>query len=84
MALLHNAILRGFNTIYLQAPLVQPKDYRDFVGYSLTWCKFVKKHHDDEEALLFPSLESTLGLIGALDHSREEHCMFSNIPEWLL
>ncbi|KAI5298900.1 hypothetical protein KEM56_003681 [Ascosphaera pollenicola] len=76
MALLHNAILRGFNTIYLQAPHVQPKDYRDFIGYSLTWCKFVKKHHDDEEARLFPSVESAMGVIGALDHSREEHHTF--------
>ncbi|KAI5281854.1 hypothetical protein KEM54_003113, partial [Ascosphaera aggregata] len=73
MAILHNAILRGFNTIYLQAPHVQPRDYRDFVGYSLTWCKFVKKHHDDEEGQLFPSVEAAMGVIGALDHSREEH-----------
>ncbi|KAI5308696.1 hypothetical protein KEM55_005083 [Ascosphaera atra] len=73
MALLHNAVLRGFNTIYLQAPLVQPKDYADFIGYSLTWAKFVKKHHDDEEGELFPKVEEALGVIGALDHSRQEH-----------
>ncbi|KAI5195712.1 hypothetical protein E4T38_08913 [Aureobasidium subglaciale] len=54
MALLHNAILRGFNTIYLQAPHVQPEDHHAFIGYSLTWYRFVKSHHDDEEAELFP------------------------------
>ncbi|KAI5289481.1 hypothetical protein KEM52_000775, partial [Ascosphaera acerosa] len=76
MALLHNAILRGFNSIYLQAPQVDPADYRDFVRYCLTWCRFVKKHHDDEEAQLFPSVENAMGVVGALDHSREEHHTF--------
>lgn len=48
VALLHNVILRGFNSIYLQAPAVKPSDVPDFLGYSLAWCRFVKAHHDDE------------------------------------
>ena len=73
MALLHNAILRGYNTIYLQASHVKPADYADFIGYSLTWFRFVKKHHDDEEAELFPQVEETVGQKGVLDKAYEEH-----------
>ncbi|BDD60139.1 hypothetical protein MPDQ_002753 [Monascus purpureus] len=76
MALLHNAILRGYNTIYLQAPHVKPVDYADFIGYSLTWFNFVKKHHDDEEAELFPKVEEIVGQKGALAKAYEEHHTF--------
>jgi len=61
MALIHNAILRGYNTIYLQAPHVQPADYEDFIGYCLTWYRLVKSHHDDEEENLFPKVVEVLG-----------------------
>ena len=61
MALLHNSALRGYNSIYLQAPHVKPADYADFIGYCLTWYKFVKHHHDDEEANLFPKVLKVLG-----------------------
>jgi len=76
MALLHNAVLRGFNTIYLQAPHVQPADYADFIGYSLTWFKFVKGHHDDEEMTLFPKVEKIVGKRGILDETYREHASF--------
>ncbi|KAF2178209.1 hypothetical protein K469DRAFT_718307 [Zopfia rhizophila CBS 207.26] len=61
MALLHNAVLRGYNSIYLQAPHVKPEDYADFIGYCLTWHKFVKSHHDDEEENLFPKVVEVIG-----------------------
>jgi hemerythrin-like domain-containing protein len=60
MALLHNAILRGYNSIYRQAPHVQDEDKADFIGYALTWYKFVKSHHDDEEENLFTKVEQLL------------------------
>ena len=40
MALAHNGIIRGLNSIYLQAPHVKPEDKPDFVGYALTWFGF--------------------------------------------
>lgn len=73
MALLHNAILRGFNSVYLQAPHVKPADYVDFIGYSLAWYKLVKSHHDDEEAELFPKVESVLNEKGIWDETISEH-----------
>ncbi|KAF2011924.1 hypothetical protein BU24DRAFT_353168 [Aaosphaeria arxii CBS 175.79] len=61
MALIHNSVLRGYNSIYLQAPHVKPEDYADFIGYCLAWFKLVKSHHDDEEANLFPGIVEMLG-----------------------
>jgi hemerythrin-like domain-containing protein len=73
MALIHNAILRGFNSIYQQAPHVKPTDHADFIGYSLAWFTFVKGHHDDEEANLFPKVEEVLGKKGIWDDTLKEH-----------
>ncbi|KAF3048481.1 hypothetical protein E8E11_009252 [Didymella keratinophila] len=62
MAHIHNAVLRGYNSIYLQAPHVEQEDKAAFVGYALTWYKFVKSHHDDEEGALFPAVAKVLGV----------------------
>ena len=61
MAHIHNVILRGYNSIYIQAPHVKEEDKAAFVGYAITWYKFVKSHHDDEEAELFPKVAEVLG-----------------------
>ncbi|KAJ8115887.1 hypothetical protein OPT61_g2577 [Boeremia exigua] len=60
MAHIHNAILRGYNSIYLQGPHLKEADKAAFIGYALTWYKFVKLHHDDEEAELFPKVAEVL------------------------
>jgi hemerythrin-like domain-containing protein len=60
MALLHNSIFRGYNSIFHQAAHVRDADKADFVGYALAWHKFVKTHHDDEEAVLFKKVEALL------------------------
>ncbi|KAF7560089.1 hypothetical protein G7046_g4069 [Stylonectria norvegica] len=76
MALLHNAIIRGFNSIYLQAPHVQDVDKAAFIGYSLTWFRFVKSHHDDEEDNLFPKVQDLLGDDAVWTGTHEEHESF--------
>lgn len=73
MCLLHNAIIRGFNTIYLQAPYVKDADKADFIGYSQTWFRFVKSHHDDEEDNLFPKVQDLLGDEAVWKDTHEEH-----------
>jgi len=35
MVIVHNIIIRGLNSIYVQAPHVKPGDYADFIGYCL-------------------------------------------------
>ncbi|KAH9867092.1 hypothetical protein IAQ61_007684, partial [Plenodomus lingam] len=76
MAHIHNAILRGYNSIYLQAPHVQEADNSAFVGYALTWYRFVKSHHDDEEAELFPKVEEVLGSKDIWQETYQEHESF--------
>lgn len=73
MALLHNSILRGYNSIYHQAPHVQDPDKADFVGYAQTWFKFVKSHHDDEEETLFTKVEELLDDKTVFEGTHHEH-----------
>ncbi|KAF1995980.1 hypothetical protein P154DRAFT_525931 [Amniculicola lignicola CBS 123094] len=76
MAHIHNTILRGYNSIYLQALHITLDDKVDFIGYSLSWFKFVKSHHDDEENELFPKVEEVLGKKGIWDKTHKEHESF--------
>ncbi|KAK0730200.1 hypothetical protein B0H67DRAFT_25699 [Lasiosphaeris hirsuta] len=76
MALLHNSIIRSYNSIFLQAPLVLSQDKADFIGYSLAWYRFVKSHHDDEEANLFTKVEELLEDKTVFDESHKEHESF--------
>lgn len=76
MAHIHNAILRGYNSIYLQAPYITHEDKNDFIGYALAWFKFVKSHHDDEEAELFPKVEEIMGRRDLWTETHKEHESF--------
>lgn len=73
MCLLHNAILRGYNSIFLQAAHVEEADKADFIGYCLTWVKLVSSHHDDEEAVLFPRIAELLQDETIWAETHEEH-----------
>ena len=73
MAHIHNAILRGYNSIYLQALHVQDTDKAAFIGYALSWYRFVKSHHDDEETELFPAVEELLGSKSIWEDTHAEH-----------
>lgn len=73
MALLHNSILRGYNSIVHQAPVVLDHDKADFVGYSLAWYRFVKSHHDDEEETLFTKIEELLKDKNVFAETHKEH-----------
>ncbi|EFX04275.1 hypothetical protein CMQ_1203 [Grosmannia clavigera kw1407] len=76
MCLLHNAILRGYNSIFLQAAHIKEEDKADFIGYCLTWFRFVKSHHDDEEEVLFPKVADVLGDSSVWTQTHEEHESF--------
>ncbi|CAI6333609.1 unnamed protein product [Periconia digitata] len=87
MAHIHNAILRGYNSIYQQAPHVTDEDKPEFIGYAQTWFRFVKSHHDDEEQELFPQVEEVVGTSGIWDATHKEHEAFltglSNTNDYL-
>ncbi|OJD18715.1 hypothetical protein AJ78_01252 [Emergomyces pasteurianus Ep9510] len=77
MALSHNAFIRGFNSIYQQAPRLQKDtDKSDFVGYCQSWIECVKTHHHYEETELFPNINIAAGLTGLMDDAVQEHELF--------
>jgi hypothetical protein len=76
MAHIHNAILRGYNSIYLQAPHISDVDKPAFIGYALTWFRFVKSHHDSEEFELFPKVEDMLHRNDIWGVTHDEHRMY--------
>lgn len=76
MALVHNAMIRGFNSIYQQAPYITEDLSSDFVGYSLTWASFVDSHHHDEEDNLFVKVSEVLDDKDIWAGTQKEHDAF--------
>ncbi|KAJ8132850.1 hypothetical protein O1611_g778 [Lasiodiplodia mahajangana] len=77
MALSHNAFIRGFNSIYQQAPRLRlDTDKSDFIGYCLAWIDCVVTHHHYEEIELFPSIDKAAGRKGLMDGAIHEHEAF--------
>jgi hypothetical protein len=80
MALAHNGIIRGLNSIYLQAPHLPPSStstIRDFLTYCLCWSESMHHHHDAEEAIFFPAIESISGIKGLMAQNVEQHRAFT-------
>jgi hemerythrin-like domain-containing protein len=73
MALVHNVMIRAYNSIYLQAPKLKPGDVPDFLHYCQAWHETVKGHHESEEGVLFPEIEKATGVKGIMDGDVEEH-----------
>ncbi|KAH7403542.1 hypothetical protein BKA64DRAFT_453976 [Cadophora sp. MPI-SDFR-AT-0126] len=76
MALAHNIMIRGLNSIYLQAPHIKPEDHRSFISYSLCWAEILDEHHAMEENVLFPAIEAKTGEVGIMDVNIEQHHAF--------
>ncbi|KAL2259692.1 hypothetical protein VTK26DRAFT_6530 [Humicola hyalothermophila] len=76
MALLHNSIIRGYNSIYRQAQHVADQDMAHFIGYCLAWHKFVVSHHNDEETTLFTTIEGLLKDKEIFGETHKEHESF--------
>ncbi|KAI9667986.1 MAG: hypothetical protein M1821_000806 [Bathelium mastoideum] len=78
MAFAHNAMLRGINCIYLQAPNVrQPKDIADLLFLAKAWATWVIHHHELEETPMFTGFEQVAGQEGLLNSNVEQHHAFS-------
>jgi hypothetical protein len=76
MALVHNALIRGFNSIYVQVPYIRDEVKSDFIGYSLTWAKFATSHHHDEEDNLFIKVAELLQDNNIWTETHKEHEAF--------
>ena len=80
MALAHNGILRGLNSIYLQAAQIPRQDLstvRDFLTYCQCWCESMHHHHDAEETVFFPSIELISEVQGIMERNIEQHRAFT-------
>jgi len=77
MAMGHNVLIRGLNSIYLQAPHVNPEDVPDFASYALCWHEVLDAHHRMEEESMFPRIEKETGEKGIMDGNVEEHRIYS-------
>lgn len=73
MALIHNCIIRGFNTLYVQALEVQPHEYKDFISYAHACCLAIEAHHMGEETIAFPAIEEATGVKGIMDENIAQH-----------
>ncbi|PKK51813.1 hypothetical protein CI102_4364 [Trichoderma harzianum] len=76
MACVHNMMLRGLNSIYLQAPYIKAQDEKSFLHYSACFYQLVHVHHDGEEKMLFPLIEEMSGEKGIMQHNVEQHHTF--------
>lgn len=77
MACAHNCIIRGMNSIYLQAEYVQkPEDIADFLFFIKSWANWVSDHHILEEGTMFPGYEKVAGTTGLLSVNVEQHHAF--------
>lgn len=81
MANVHNLLLRGLNSIYLQAPHVtKPADIADLLFYTHAWTGTVHHHHSLEEKIFFPQMEvlaKEAGLEGVtMEGNVEQHHAF--------
>jgi hemerythrin-like domain-containing protein len=80
MALAHNGILRGLNSIYVQAEHLPHDDLgviRDFLTYCQCWCESMHHHHDAEETIFFPSIEVISDVKGLMQSNVEQHQAFT-------
>ena len=80
MALAHNGIIRGLNSIYVQAPNIPREDLdavKDFLTYCQCWCESMHHHHDAEEQEFFPSIEKISGVHGLMERNVEQHRAFT-------
>jgi hypothetical protein len=76
MALVHNIVIRGLNSIYLQAPHIKPADEKPFARYMAGWFTLLHSHHGGEETMFFPAVEKMTGVDGIMDTNIDQHAAF--------
>ncbi|KAF2871449.1 hypothetical protein BDV95DRAFT_572048 [Massariosphaeria phaeospora] len=80
MSLAHNGIIRGLNSIFLQAPHIPRNDatiVRDFLIYCQCWCESMHHHHDAEETEFFPNIERITKVQGLMERNVDQHRAFT-------
>lgn len=76
MALTHNVIIRGMNSIYLQCEHITLQNASSFLLYCQCWAEFIQNHHACEEVAYFPIIEKAVGVEGLSEGNLEQHEAF--------
>lgn len=78
MIIVHNCLIRGINSVYLQCVNVErsPADVPAFVDYAIAWSQILQRHHTTEEKWVFPEIEAIIGEKGAMDVNVQQHHAF--------
>lgn len=69
-------MIRGLNSIYLQAPHIQQQDEKAFLHYCACFYDLLQVHHRGEEEDLFPQIEAMAGEKGMMDQNVQQHQSF--------
>ncbi|KAF1954692.1 hypothetical protein CC80DRAFT_416794 [Byssothecium circinans] len=82
-ALVHNALIRALNSIYIRAPHVPITDYPNFMKYCLAAHEALTTYLQAEAEVFIPELERQTGVPGLLRANAEHHRAFSvGIAAW--
>lgn len=84
MSLAHNIFVRGLNSIWLNAPLVKPKDEAAFAGYCLACITTIHAHHYGEEAYIFPVLQTKLDMKNNEDQHKAFHDGMEDFESYMI
>ena len=77
MCCAHNNMLRALNSIHQQAiHVTSATDIRDLLTYARHWCSWLEEHHEGEEKIFFPQLETETGVKGLMATNVAQHHAF--------
>lgn len=76
MLIVHRMMVLALNSIYLQAPHIQPADAKAFCRYIIYWHDLLSAHHEGEEAEFFPDVEQMSGEKGIMEANVKQHHAF--------
>lgn len=76
MALIHNVIIRGMNSMYLQAEHVRRNEADEFLTFCQCWSELLHNHHHCEERAYFPVIERACGFEGIAEENVDQHEVF--------
>ena len=83
MALVHNVFIRAMNSIWRNAPLVEPGDEIAFAGYSLCCLSAIHAHHHGEETFLFPFFQTKLDMSDNVEQHESFHAGMDTFEQYM-
>lgn len=85
MVNVHQAFKLGLDNISKQlvSPPQSEKELRNFIGYCLAWCKSINSHHDSEEKIVFPLLNTKLDFSREAEQHQVIHAKLDTVDAYL-